>query len=140
MTLAAARAIPNEAWIASLAATSDSSNAASATSKRLTVACAAAQLSSGLRRGEQQKSLNCREAGAKMGTNLLVRDLDSVPKGRPDSRRLEVVADGLPLFHGAQLAMDTTLVSPVGRDGVFYPGKIFHSNSIGSPSILSKFS
>ena len=32
-------------------------------------------------------------------------------------RRLEVVADGLPLFHGAQLAIDTTLVSPVRSDG-----------------------
>ena len=29
-----------------------------------------------------------------------------------------MVADGLPLFHGAQLAMDTTLVSLVSRDGL----------------------
>ena len=34
------------------------------------------------------------------GTLILVRDLDLVSQGRPDSRRLEVVADGLPLFHG----------------------------------------
>ena len=40
----------------------------------------------------------CREAGARVGTDILVRDLDLVPQGRPDSRRLEVVADGLPLF------------------------------------------
>ena len=46
-----------------------------------------------------------------MGTNILVRNMDLVPQGRQDSRRLEVVADGLPLFHGAQLAIDTTLVS-----------------------------
>ena len=59
----------------------------------------------------------CREAGARVGTNILVRDLD-LPQGRPDSRQLEVVADGLPLFHGAQLAIDTPLVSPVGRDGL----------------------
>ena len=32
-----------------------------------------------------------------------------------DVRRLEVVAEGLPLFHGA---IDTTLVSPVRRDGL----------------------
>ena len=32
-------------------------------------------------------------------------------------RRLEVVADGLPLFHGAQLAVDTTMVSTVRADG-----------------------
>ena len=34
-----------------------------------------------------------------------------------DSRRLEVVADGLTLFGGAQLTTDTTLVSPLHRDG-----------------------
>ena len=32
------------------------------------------------------------------------------------SQRLEVVADGLPLFHGAQIAVDTTLVSPLRQD------------------------
>ena len=34
-----------------------------------------------------------------------------------DGRRLEVVADGLTLWHRAQLAIDTTLVSPLRRDG-----------------------
>ena len=34
-----------------------------------------------------------------------------------DGRRLEVVADGLTLWHGSQLAIDTTLVSPLRRDG-----------------------
>ena len=34
-----------------------------------------------------------------------------------DNRRIEVVADGLPLFHGAQLAVDTTVVSPLRQDG-----------------------
>ena len=32
-------------------------------------------------------------------------------------RRLEIVADGLPLFGGVQLAVDTTLVSPLHFDG-----------------------
>ena len=36
---------------------------------------------------------------------------------RLDNRRIEVVVDGLPLFHGAQLAVDTTLVSPLRLDG-----------------------
>ena len=31
---------------------------------------------------------------------------------------LEVVTDGLPLFNGAQLAIDTTLVSPERADGL----------------------
>ena len=59
----------------------------------------------------------CREAGARVSTNIRVQDLDLLPGGQLDDRRLEVVADGLPLFHGAQLAIDTTLVSPVRADG-----------------------
>ena len=39
-----------------------------------------------------------------------------------DSRRLEVVADGLTAFRGAQLAIDTTLVSALRRDGTARPG------------------
>ena len=46
----------------------------------------------------------CREAGARVTTNVMLRDLDLfLPQGA-DGRRLEVVADGLPLFDGAQLA------------------------------------
>ena len=43
--------------------------------------------------------------------NVFVRDLDLGVVDHLDDRRLEVVADGLPLFGGAQLAIDTTLVS-----------------------------
>ncbi|OLP81577.1 hypothetical protein AK812_SmicGene37863 [Symbiodinium microadriaticum] len=39
-----------------------------------------------------------------------------------DGRRIEVVCNGLPLWHGAQLAVDATLVSPVSRDGRPHPG------------------
>ena len=63
----------------------------------------------------------CREAGARVGTNIMVRDMDLLPQDHQDGRRLEVVADGLPLFHGAQLAIDTTLVSPLSRDGLPHP-------------------
>ena len=59
----------------------------------------------------------CREGGARVTTNLLVRDMDLRPPNVIDSRRLEVVADGLPLFGGVQLAVDTTLVSPLHCDG-----------------------
>ena len=38
-----------------------------------------------------------------------------------DQRRLEVVADDLPLWGGAQLGVDATLVCPVRRDGTAYP-------------------
>ena len=59
----------------------------------------------------------CREAGARVSTNVRVQDMDLSPRGDADNRRIEVVADGLPLFHGAQLAIDTTLVSPLSRNG-----------------------
>ena len=49
--------------------------------------------------------------------NVMLRDLDLLPQAA-DTRRVEVVADGLPLHHGAQLAIDTTMVSPLRRDGV----------------------
>ena len=59
----------------------------------------------------------CREAGGRVATNLFVRDLDVNVPGLMDNRRLEVVADGLPLFAGAQLAVDITLVCPLHADG-----------------------
>ena len=60
----------------------------------------------------------CREAGARVTTNTppkikintLVRDLN-VAVSRFDDRRVEVIANGLPLWNGAQLAVDTTIVS-----------------------------
>ena len=39
----------------------------------------------------------------------------------PDARKLEVLADNLPLWNGAQLAVDATLVSPVRACGQAYP-------------------
>ena len=44
----------------------------------------------------------CREAGAKVSTNVMLRDLDLLPQDCPDKSRLEVVADGLPLHHGGR--------------------------------------
>ena len=59
----------------------------------------------------------CREAGGRVTTNVLVRGLGLVGPDVEDNRRLEVVADGLPLFGGAQLAIDTTVVSALRADG-----------------------
>ena len=59
----------------------------------------------------------CREGGARVRANVFVRDMDLAEHTRLDCRRLEVVADGLPLFGGVQLAIDTTMVSPLHRDG-----------------------
>ena len=52
----------------------------------------------------------CREAGARVSTNVIVRNMD-IARSSTDSRRLEVVAEGLSIFGGAQLAVDATLVS-----------------------------
>ena len=53
-----------------------------------------------------------------MSTNVMMRDFDIPgPHAAVDGRRVEAIADGLPLFDGAQLALDTTMVSPLHRDG-----------------------
>ena len=63
----------------------------------------------------------CREAGGRVATDVFLRELNL---GLPitDARRLEVVANGLPSFHGAQVAVDVTLVCPIQRDGCPRPG------------------
>ena len=43
-----------------------------------------------------------REAGGRVTTNVMLRDLDLPVPDAADSRRLEVVVDGLPLFGGSQ--------------------------------------
>ena len=52
-----------------------------------------------------------------MSSNVYVRDVDLAEHNVLDNRRLELVADGLSLWNGSQLAIDTTLVSPLHRDG-----------------------
>ena len=58
----------------------------------------------------------CREAGGRVNTHILVRDLD-LDLEDPGDARMEVVVHGLPLQGGSQLAVDTTLVSPLRGDG-----------------------
>ena len=55
---------------------------------------------------------------------MFVRDLNLLEVRPCDGRRIEVVADGLPLFHGAQLAVDATIVSALKRDGSARPGAV----------------
>ena len=59
----------------------------------------------------------CREAGARASSNVYVRDMDLAEHNVLDNRRLEVLAGSLSLWNGSQLAMDTTLESPLHRDG-----------------------
>ena len=59
----------------------------------------------------------CREGGARVSTNVMLRDLDISPPHSSDGRRLEVVAEGLCVFGGCQLALDATIVSALHGDG-----------------------
>ena len=63
----------------------------------------------------------CREAGARVQENVFLRELNLASLDTYDDRRLEVLATGLPLHHGAQLAVDTTLVAPLTRKGEARP-------------------
>ena len=72
----------------------------------------------------------CREAGARVSLNVRVQDMDLARPSAFDNRRLEIVADGLPLFHGAQLAVDTTVVSVLRRDGT--PPTVCHHGRCSS--------
>ena len=47
-----------------------------------------------------------------------------------DNRRLEVVADGLLLFAGAQLVVDTAHVCPLHADGTHHRGASTHDGAI----------
>ena len=55
----------------------------------------------------------------------MVRDLDLDAIDATDSRRLEVVVDGLPLFGGSQLPVDTTLVCSIHSDGSPHTGAAY---------------
>ena len=58
----------------------------------------------------------CREAGAVVKTNVLLRDMN-VGVGAGDGRQLEVLAQGLPCYAGAQLAVDVMLRSSLTACG-----------------------
>ena len=63
----------------------------------------------------------CQEAGARVARNVRLADMNiDVPVS--DDRRIEVVANGLALWHGSQQAVDATIVSPVTRAGEAQPG------------------
>ena len=53
----------------------------------------------------------CREAGGRLATSVRLRDMNLSGIRARDGRNVEIVANGLPLWGGAQLVVDTTLVS-----------------------------
>ena len=63
----------------------------------------------------------CQETGAGVARNVRLADMNiDVPVS--GDRRIEVVANGLPLGHGSQQAIDATIGSPVTRAGEAQPG------------------
>ena len=63
----------------------------------------------------------CREAGAVVRTKVKLRDMH-IPVSATDELAIEVLAMGLPLHQGAQLAIDTTLRSALTTTGEPCPG------------------
>ena len=59
----------------------------------------------------------CREAGGRILKTGLLRDTNLGGVLPTDNRRLECVADELPLASGVQVAVDCTVVSPLKRNG-----------------------
>ena len=72
----------------------------------------------------------CREAGARVSSDMFVRDMDLATFNALDGRTLEIVADGLTLWQGAQLAIDTTMVSLLRRDGTARPRAANHDGAV----------
>ena len=52
-----------------------------------------------------------------MAVNVMVPDMDIAARNPRDGRRFEIVVHGLPLFGGAQFAVDITLVSALHCGG-----------------------
>ena len=63
----------------------------------------------------------CREAGATVRYNAKLRDMDLAVSAN-DHRAIEVLATGLPLYFGVQLAVDITLRCALASDGTAQPG------------------
>ena len=80
-------------------------------------ACAVAGVRESRVRGGVRSKTKVSRKGGKVTTNIRIQDMDIVAPNQLDERRIEILVDGLPLLHGAQIAVDTTLVSVLRRDG-----------------------
>ena len=69
---------------------------------------------------ERRVARICREAGARVRFNAFLRDMN-INVGAADERRIEVLAQDLPSFGGAQLAVDVTLRSVLSATGEPHP-------------------
>merc|ERR1712139_504800 len=72
----------------------------------------------------------CREAGARVRSNQFLRDLNVFGIRGEDQRRIEIIGDGLSLFHGRQLAVDAILVSALNGNGIAHTGAANHDGAM----------
>ena len=63
----------------------------------------------------------CREAGASVRCHAKLRDMN-VAVSAQDERAIEVLASGLPIHRGAQLAVDVTMRCALTAQGLASPG------------------
>ena len=70
----------------------------------------------------------CREAGATVRYNTKLRDMN-VAVAAEDERAIEVLASGLPIRQGAQLAVDVTVRCALTADGLPTPGAARHDGA-----------
>ena len=71
----------------------------------------------------------CREAGATVSCHTKLRDMN-VAISAEDERSAEVLASGLPLYRGSQLAVDITLRSATTAQGLPCPGAASTDGSV----------
>ena len=77
--------------------------------RRLRSACPrSGRLKSRAHAPERTLARVCREAGATVRFNAMLRDMN-IAMVATDHRAIEVLASGLPLYHGVQLAVDITI-------------------------------
>ena len=69
-------------------------------------------------------------AGGRVTTNDFMRNLDLGQPDVVDGRKLEVIVDGLPLYCGAQVAVDTTSVLSTKTAHRV----VLHNRMVSSPS------
>ena len=80
-----------------------------------------------------------REAGARVRERVYVRDLNVPNVDSNDNRHIEVIAEGLPLYHGRQIVIDATLVSPLTANGqprtVYVDGTALHTDRVDGAAL-----
>ena len=92
---------------------------------------------SGRRQWKETVASICREAGARVKFNALLRERN-VGVRATDNLKIEVLAQELPFFGGAHLAIDVTLRSAVGRNGEARPNAAEVDGAVLLPARIDK--